>query len=155
MPRITSKPILQENGYPCAAVVRLTKDAQIRTTQSGKKMWTANAQFEKRPKGSNDTRVYIEMSVFDLGENNNLASKLIPWEKGTLLFVFGDIVRDEYWTQRSGKESFKLVPMFVLAQPDYAEAMRQAGDTAGNYERETASEAGSDDDFDTGYDPGF
>lgn len=152
MPRITGKPIIQENGYPCAAVIRLVKDAQMRATKTGKKMWTANAQLEKRPKGSTDTRVYINMNVYDNADNDNLASKLLPWEKGTLLFVFGDIVQDDYWTQRTGKESYKLVPAFVLAQPDYAEAMRSST----NYEHDTAQASEHDEFFeDSGYDPGF
>lgn len=156
MPRITAKPILQENGYPCAAIVRLCKDAQIKELNDGKKMWTAYAQLEKRPKNSNDMRVYTNMSVFDGADNDNLASKLLPWAKGTMLFVFGDIVRDEYWTERSGKDSYKLVPMFVLEQPDYAEAMRQASNTAKSYERNTAKQAEHDEFFDdSGYDPGF
>lgn len=156
MPRITAKPILQENGYPCAAVVRLCNDAQIKELSDGKKMWTAYAQLERRPKTSNDMRVYTNMFVADGAYNNNLASKLLPWEKGTILFVFGDIILDEYWTERNGKESYKLVPAFVLAQPDYAEAMRQASNTARNYESNTAQQAEHDDFFeDSGYDPGF
>ena len=153
MSKVMAKPLYPENGYNSQMSVRLIKKAKLIRTKAGKLVWNATGLFEKIPKGVKDNRGFINITAYDAAENNYLASQLIEFEKNTMLHVDGWVVRDDYWTNHTGVECYKMLAEFVTAQPNYAEAARQSNNTARNYESETSEDA----DFyaEDSYDPGF
>lgn len=145
MARLVGKPNDPQNGYPWVGTVTLLKDAQLFTMKNGKKQWKAFGTFEKAAKGDRSGKNAVSMTT---GFDDELASKLIAWPKGTRLFVQGSMVKSEYWTQRNGRESFELVVEYVHDQHDYHAAQND------DMDRDAFGNAG-EDDYGNQYDPGF
>lgn len=139
--RIISTPKRKDNGFPFIGTVTLLKDSEIRQPKDGLYIWQGFGRVERVPKGEFDSSVTYSISAM-----KPLSTMLVAWPKGTVLFIAGSMVKDDYWTKREGHEVYKLIAEFVMTQKDYAAELRMA-----------ASSGGDDDDGVSSieYDPGF
>lgn len=87
---------------------RVTKDAQLRTSQSGKSFATLSVQYGKHhDEDGNMVRDYMDISVWgSLGEQ--IADPNIGVVKGDIVMVTGALYKDEYMTKKEGKDSYRL-----------------------------------------------
>lgn len=137
-----------ENGRPVMGVIRLLAEANRSEFSTGRNAgrakWSAYGVFEDAPPGQRGTDNTVTVSTkFDV----DLAEQLIPFQKGTRLFVAGTWQKDEYRTERNGKDTYFIKAELVVAQPNYAELLvAESADNAAEYDKE----AGNGDE-----DPGF
>lgn len=122
---------------------------ETRRTKNGSPMWTAflDFDFEYQQNDRCKERV-MKAFAFSYKDNDNLASKLIAWPKGTLLSIDGIMELDNYWTQRSGKETYVIRVTHVHDQHDYANAVAEANGSNIDFNDQAGGDPG-------GYDPGF
>lgn len=134
MSRIIGKAMEPENGYPWFGTVTLLKDATVVTLKNNIKQWRAFGAFERAKKGDKSGKTTVGMTTVLDGE---LAGMLIEWKKGTRLFVAGAMKKNEYRTQKNGKEIYELNVEYVHDQHDYHAAQ--------NEELDREAEAGTDE----------
>lgn len=87
---------------------RVTKDAQFRTSQSGKSFATLSVQYGKHhDEDGNMVRDYMDISAWgDLGEQ--IADPNVGIVKGDIVMVTGVLYKDDYLTEKEGKVSYRL-----------------------------------------------
>lgn len=142
MSRIVGNPINKsQNGYPWLGTITLLKDSRVTTMKNGKKQWRGFGTFEKAEKGDRSGKNAVGLTT---GLDSALASKLIDFPKGTVLFVVGSMVKSDYWTQQNGHDTYELVVEFVHDQHDYHAAVNTTGESDASV-----------DAYGNDYDPGF
>lgn len=132
MPRIIGRPDPGDQTIPWMGTVELLKDVRITETSKGARFWNAFGAYEKATKKGGQNKAVAMSAGYPI-------SKYLPmWSKGTLLFVVGKIVDDEFNTKRTGKPQFKLDVKFCIEQIDYNAAIAQQ--TMQGYEESTVSD---------------
>lgn len=111
--RMLGKPDQGEREIPWIGTIELLKDARITRTSGGAVFWNAFGAYKKaRQKGE-------ESKAIGLSAGIPVSRFLHEWKKGTILFVAGKVVDDEFQTRQQGKPVFKIQVEFCIEQPDY------------------------------------
>jgi single-stranded DNA-binding protein len=96
-------------------VVVLTKPATKKRTLKGF-VFNAFGSLDWVAKDSpkkNDC--FISISAF-----SDLAEKMAEFPKRTALLVFGVMEKDDWWSDRNGKDTYKINAQFIAPQMDYS-----------------------------------
>ena len=111
--RMLGKPDQGESEIPWIGTIELLKDSRRTQTSGGAVFWNGFGAYKKaREKGG-------ESKAIGLSAGFPVAKMFHEWKKGTILFVAGKVVDDEYQTRQTGKPQFKIQVEFCIEQPDY------------------------------------
>lgn len=130
-----------ENGRPVAGVIRLLADAKLSEFANGKNAgrakWSCYGVFEDPPPGQRGENNTVTISTqFDV----DLAEQMMPFEKGTRLFVLGKWLKDDFMTNKRGIDTYFIKAEIVIAQPNYAQLMDEESMETEEYARENDPE---------------
>ena len=94
------------------------------------------------------TAIGIKIYTIGLSAGIPVSRFLHEWKKGTILFVAGKVVDDEFQTRQQGKPVFKIQVELCIEQPDYY-TMYNVAPQLSSYEKSSSAPR---DDF-QGYIP--
>lgn len=101
-------------------VVVLTKKAQIIKTSKGV-MFNAFGWFDKPINGEKTP----DECFTGVSAGGNLAKMMTEFDKGTVLLVAGNQVRDDYWSDKKKKDTYKIEAQFIIPQMDFSGVTEQ------------------------------
>lgn len=117
-------------------VVVLTKKAQLVRTSTNKVMFNAFGWFDKPINGDKiPSECFIGVSA-----GGNLAKMMTEFDKGTVLLVLGNMVRDDYWSDRNKKDVYKIEAQFIIPQMDFSGVFEQPAQPDPNIPEQTSKE---------------
>lgn len=150
--RIIGKPFIT-SGYNIVLTGKLIKDATISTVKGKNgaeyELFRAAMQIVDThgKKAPNENLISVEMW-------GSPVRNLIPWPKGTVLTVYGEMVTDEYWTKQRGEKSYKVMAEKIDAQINYR-AFGLYQQTVAEEEKRHERQESHGVEAGGGYDPGF
>lgn len=120
-------------------IVVLTKPARLVRTSTGV-IFNAFGVFEHMPKHApKEKRVPMECFT-GISATGALGKMMAEFDKGMVLFVAGDMVKDDYWTERNGKLTTKIEAQFIIPQMDFSGATEQTTQDNSNLPAQSSKE---------------
>ena len=113
---------------------RLTKDPEVRTTQSGKKMLRAGIAWDSY--GKEKSANFLDIIAFDRTAEN--IEKMC--KKGTPVAMWGDLKMNQWTDKQTGQKRYKhemIVASFVVNQPRQDGSGSNGGSSGGGWDSPT------------------
>lgn len=87
-----------------------------RYTKKGKEFTTFSVAYDK---DENDKSIYMNCNAWQ-----KLSSDYVcRFEKGDNVVIFGTMIKDDYWSERNGKDEWKMNAEIAVAQTYFEDAM--------------------------------